>query len=142
MIDRAKPIALLLARVAIGAIFFIHGWMKLTEAGLAATTGGFEQMGIPLATLAAPAVTFLEIIGGIAIIIGAALPVAGTLLAIDMVGAIYFVHLGQGFSVERGGYEFVLALGAAALAVGFSGGGVLAVDTLLERRRTPETAGV
>ncbi|RBQ15050.1 hypothetical protein DP939_37235 [Spongiactinospora rosea] len=142
MIDRAKPVALLLARVAIGAVFFAHGWMKLTKAGLEATTGGFEQMGIPLATLAAPAVTFLEIIGGIAIIIGAALPVAGTLLAIDMVGAIFFVHLGKGFFVENGGYEFVLALAAGALAVGFSGGGALAVDTFLQERRTPETAGV
>lgn len=39
-----------------------------------------------------------------------------------------------------GGYELVLTLAAASLAVGFSGGGVLAVDGIWQRRR--ESAAV
>ncbi|WP_067168793.1 DoxX family protein [Microtetraspora niveoalba] len=132
---RLRPIALLIGRVGIGVVFLVHGWQKLATNGLSGTTAFFEQIGIPLPGLAAPAVTALELLGGAALILGVALPVAGTLLALDMLGAIAFVHGGNGFTVDKGGYEFVLALAAAALVIGFSGGGTLALDTLWTRRR-------
>ncbi|WP_084955306.1 DoxX family protein [Thermoactinospora rubra] len=141
MLDQARSIALLLARVALGVIFFVHGWMKFTTMGIAGTTAFFEQAGVPLAGLAAPAVAVLEVAGGIALILGAALPVVGVLLALDMAGAIVFVHLGNGFLADKGGYEFVLALAAGSLAVAFSGGGALAADSLW-RRRSRATAAV
>lgn len=140
MIDRARPIALLLARIAVGVIFLVHGYQKFADMGIAGTTKFFESAGIPLAGVAAPAVAVLEVAGGIALILGAALPIAGTLLALDMIGAIVFVHGSSGFGAGEGGYEFVLALAAASLAVGFTGGGALALDTLLGRRRTPAPA--
>ncbi len=37
--------------------------------------------------------------------------------------------------MAEGGYEFVLALAAASLAIGFTGGGALALDAVLGRRR-------
>ncbi|WP_067139691.1 DoxX family protein [Microtetraspora malaysiensis] len=137
MLTRIRPVALLIGRVGIGVIFLVHGWQKLTAMGLPGTTAFFEQIGIPLPGLAAPAVTVLELAGGAALILGAALPVAGTLLALDMLGAIAFVHGGNGFTVDKGGYEFVLALAVAAVAIGFSGGGTLALDTLWQRRGRP-----
>ncbi|MGW2154313.1 DoxX family protein [Nonomuraea sp. NPDC001699] len=136
MIDRARPIALLLARIAVGVIFLVHGYQKFADMGIAGTTKFFESAGIPLAGLAAPAVAVLEVVGGIALILGAALPVAGTLLALNMIGAVVFVHGANGFGAGDGGYEFVLALAAASLAVGFTGGGALSLDTVLDRRRT------
>ncbi|GAA2837785.1 DoxX family protein [Nonomuraea rubra] len=139
MVDQARPFALLLARVAIGVIFLVHGYQKFATMGIAGTTKFFESVGIPLAGLAAPAVAVLEVAGGLALILGAALPIAGTLLALDMLGAIAFVHGGNGLAGE-GGYEFVLALAAASLAVGFTGGGALALDRVLLRRRSPATA--
>lgn len=140
MIDQARSISLLLARVAIGVIFLVHGYQKFATMGLAGTTEFFESIGIPLPGVATPLVAALEVAGGIALILGVALPIAGTLLALDMVGAILFAHLSAGFSVAEGGYEFVLALAAASLAIGFTGGGALALDTLLGRRRTPASA--
>ncbi|MFF4778682.1 DoxX family protein [Microtetraspora fusca] len=137
MLARIRPVALLIGRVGIGIIFLVHGWQKLTTMGLSGTTAFFEQIGIPLPGLAAPAVTVLELAGGAALILGAALPVVGTLLALDMLGAIAFVHGGNGFTVDKGGYEFVLALAVAALAIGFSGGGTLALDALWQRRGRP-----
>ncbi|MGI5487950.1 DoxX family protein [Microtetraspora malaysiensis] len=137
MLTRIRPVALLIGRVGIGVIFLIHGWQKLTTMGLSGTTAFFEQIGIPLPGLAAPAVTVLELAGGAALILGAALPVVGTLLALDMLGAIAFVHGGNGFTVDKGGYEFVLALAVAAVAIGFSGGGTLALDTLWGKRGRP-----
>lgn len=140
MITQARSVALLLARVALGVIFLVHGYQKFATMGIAGTTQFFESVGIPLAGVAAPLVAVLEVAGGLALILGTALPVVGTLLAVDMVGAIIFVHLANGFAVDKGGYEFVLALAAGALAVGFSGGGALALDGLLQRRRTPASA--
>ncbi|GAA4230277.1 putative oxidoreductase [Streptosporangium album] len=144
MLDRVRPIALLVARIAIGVIFSVHGWQKFTTMGLDGTTAFFDSAGIPLAGVAAPVVAVLELIGGIALVLGAALPVAGTLLALDMVGAIVFVHGANGFAADKGGYEFVLALAAGSLAIAFSGGGALAVDSLWQRRRVsaPVSASV
>ncbi|MEU9835730.1 DoxX family protein [Streptosporangium sp. NPDC048047] len=142
MLDRIRPFALLLGRIGIGVIFLVHGWQKFTTMGISGTTAFFEQVGIPLPGLAAPAVAVLEVVGGIAFIVGAALPVFGVLLALDMAGAIVFVHGANGFAADKGGYEFVLALAAAALAIGFSGGGALAVDGLWRRGRRTEAVTV
>ncbi|MGR6921655.1 DoxX family protein [[Actinomadura] parvosata] len=139
MVDQARPIVLLLARVAIGVIFLVHGYQKFATMGIAGTTKFFESVGIPLAGLAAPAVAVLEVAGGLALILGVALPIAGTLLALDMLGAIAFVHGSNGLAGD-GGYEFVLALAAASLAVGFTGGGALALDRVLFGRRSAATA--
>ncbi|MEV5324227.1 DoxX family protein [Nonomuraea sp. N2-4H] len=135
MVDQARPVVLLVARVAVGVIFLVHGYQKFATMGIAGTTEFFESVGIPLAGVAAPAVAALEVLGGLALILGAALPIAGILLALDMVGAIVFVHGANGLAGE-GGYEFVLALAAASLAVGFTGGGAFALDNVLLRRRS------
>ncbi|GAA3145839.1 DoxX family protein [Nonomuraea salmonea] len=134
MVDQGRPVVLLLARVAVGVIFLVHGYQKFATMGIEGTTKFFESVGIPLAGVAAPAVAALEVLGGLALILGVALPVAGSLLALDMLGAIVFVHGSNGLAGE-GGYEFVLALAAASLAVGFTGGGAFALDNVLLRRR-------
>ncbi|GAA3663317.1 hypothetical protein GCM10022224_029120 [Nonomuraea antimicrobica] len=141
MVDQARPVVLLLARIAIGAIFLVHGYQKFATMGIAGTTKFFESVGIPLAGVAAPAVAALEVVGGVALILGAALPIVGVLLALDMLGAIAFVHGANGLTGESG-YELVLALAAASLAVGFTGGGALALDRAILRRRStaPVTA--
>ncbi|GAA0847893.1 DoxX family protein [Streptosporangium amethystogenes subsp. fukuiense] len=139
MLDQVRPYALLLARVGIGVVFLVHGLQKFVTMGLAQTTAFFDSLGIPLANVAAPAVAALEVVGGVALILGAALPVFGTLLVLNMLGAIVFAHAAAGFSVSEGGYEFVLALAAGTLAIAFSGGGALAVDGLRQGRRRPVT---
>ncbi|MDP9841488.1 DoxX family protein [Streptosporangium lutulentum] len=135
MFDTLRLGALLLARIGIGAIFLFHGIQKFTTTGIAGVATFFESVGVPLPGVAAPGVAALEVVGGIALILGAALPVFGTLLALDMIGAIVFVHGMNGFVVENGGFEFVLALAAGSLAVGFGGGGAFAVDGMLRQRR-------
>jgi putative oxidoreductase len=141
MFDHARSVAALAGRVIIGVIFVVHGWMKVADIGLGATAASFEDAGIPLAGIAGPGVAFLELAGGAALVIGAALPVFACLLALDMLGAIVFVHGSHGFSSERGGYEYVLALAAGCLLIAFSGGGALAVDGLWRRRREALTGG-
>ncbi|MFF5207403.1 DoxX family protein [Streptosporangium sp. NPDC000396] len=50
MLDRVRPVALLLGRIGIGAIFLVHGWQKFTTMGIGGTTALFESAGVPAAT--------------------------------------------------------------------------------------------
>jgi putative oxidoreductase len=134
-------VALLIARIAIGVVFVAHGWQKLSTNGLDATSKAFQMMGVPAPGVSALYATFVELIGGAALILGALMPIAGLLLFLDMAGALLTVHIDKGLFVDKGGYELVLALGGAALALAVAGGGRYGVDGLLARR-TPETASV
>ncbi|MGH8877318.1 MAG: DoxX family protein [Stackebrandtia sp.] len=140
MIARIQPFSLLLIRLVAGAVFIMHGWQKLSTQGLPATAEGMEQMGVPSPTLAAYYATFVELIGGAALVLGALLPLAGVLLTADMVGALIFVHAPEGFFLPAG-YEFVVVLAAVSLGIGFSGGGALAVDSLIPGLRAKTTTG-
>jgi putative oxidoreductase len=116
-----KDVAALIGRIGIGIVFVAHGWQKWTEYGLAGTAGSFEKMGVPLPSVSAAFAATVELVGGLALIAGVALPIVGLLLAVDMLGAWVLVHLPNGLLGE-GGAELVIVLGAAALALGFNGG--------------------
>lgn len=118
-------------RVVVGFLFAAHGWQKYNEWTIAGTQAAFGQMGIPAAALAAPAVATLELAGGIALIIGLfARPIAA-LLTLNMLGALVLVHLTAGVFVQAGGFELVLLLGAAALAIALVGPGRISADHAL-----------
>ena len=114
-------LALLLLRVVLGIVMLVHGVPKLLHFGGIAQ--GFAGMGIPAPTLAALFATLAEAGGGVLMLLGVATDVAGLLLAIDMLGAIIFVHAAKGFSAGNGGYEFPLVLLTMALAIAFAGPG-------------------
>ncbi|MEV0678271.1 DoxX family protein [Actinosynnema sp. NPDC050436] len=128
-----RDVAALIGRIGVGVVFIAHGWQKLTEWGLDGTAQAFQGMGVPLPTVSAWFSALVELGGGALLVAGAALPVVGVLLAIDMAGALLIVHLPNGL-LGQGGYELVLALGVAALALGFNGGS-LTVDRLVRRSR-------
>ena|SRR5829696_7936324 len=145
-------LALLVARVALGVVFVAHGAQKLFTFGLAGTTEAFAGMGVPAPQAAALFAALVELLGGAALLVGAAVPVVGLLLALDMVGALLLVHAPNGVFIENGGFELVAALGAGALVLAVTGAGTLSVDHLVARlvrgrRAAPspavrETAGV
>lgn len=130
-----RSIALLVARVLLGIIFIFHGWQKLHTNGIAGTKAFFESVNVPAPGFSAYFATWVELIGGIMLILGLALPIVAILLVIDMIGAIATVHWDLGFWNTDGGYEFPLALIAGLLAVGFANAGVFAVDNYLLRGR-------
>lgn len=125
----------LILRVVVGVTFFMHGWQKLNEWTIAGTTASFIKMGIPAPEFMAPAITWLELIGGILLILGVATRLLGLLFAANMVGAIALVHGSAGFYAANGGYEFALLLGGAALALIFTGAGIFAIDSIFTRRK-------
>lgn len=128
-------VALLVLRVVLGFILAAHGWQKFFQYTLGGATASFEQMGVPLASVVAPAVATLELAGGIALVLGVLTRVAAALLAVDMLGALFLVHLSAGIFVDNGGYELVAILAAAAAALVLAGPGAYSVDRFIFARK-------
>ena len=121
---------LLVLRVVTGIIFIMHGWQKFVL-GDPATTESFTAMGVVLPELMAPFIAGLELIGGIALVLGLLSRPIAVLLVVDMVVALFLVHLPNGFFAAVGGYEFVLALAAMSATIALAGPGKFAIDGLL-----------
>lgn len=126
-------VALLVSRVALGVILLAHGWQKLNEWTLAGTAGAFGDMGIPAPTVAATFATGVEIIGGIALIIGILTPVVAVLNMVNLLGALLLVHAQNGVFVTGNGFELVLALSAGLATIAILGAGKFSTDGLLGR---------
>ncbi len=126
-------LGLTILRVIIGIIFLAHGAQKFFEYSIPGTIGAFTQMGVPLANIAAPLVATVELVGGLALVLGVFTRPVAALLAIDMLAALFLVHLSAGFFLPSG-YEFVLALAAAVIALTLTGPGAFALDNLLPKR--------
>ncbi len=124
-------LALLVLRVVLGIIMIYHGWPKLTNLG--GTIEGFSGMGLPLPAVAAFFSMVAEFFGGLLLLAGVLTDVAGLLIAIDMLGAITFVHAKNGFSNADGGFEFPLALLAIAVALALAGPGRYAAGRPADR---------
>ncbi|MFK3677600.1 DoxX family protein [Microbacterium sp. NPDC090218] len=133
----AASMGLLALRIVVGAIFAAHGAQKIFEFTIPGTIGSFAGMGVPLAEIAAPAVAFLELVGGILLILGFLTRPVGILLTLDMAFALVLVHLPAGLWVGEGGYEFVAVLGVAALALALTGAGRFSIDGAFLRGRAP-----
>jgi len=132
-------VAALAARAGIGVVFVFHGWQKI-EVGVTATGRDLHESGVPASTTAAVYSTFVELLGGVALIVGLGLPVAGLLLFLDMAGAFVFVNGQNGLFVGSAdaahqGFELVLVLGLASLIFALGAGGNLTLDRRLSSRR-------
>ena len=121
-------LGLTLVRIIVGVVFLVHGSQKLFVFGLGGITGFFTQAGIPLPMVAAPVVTFVEFLGGIALILGVFTRIAAILIAIDMMGAIAFVHGKNGFFLPTG-YEYALTLLVLNIALAIGGPGEYAIES-------------
>ncbi|CAM05653.1 putative oxidoreductase [Saccharopolyspora erythraea NRRL 2338] len=121
MEQRARDLTVLLARLVVGATFLAHAYQKFVINGIDDVATGFGKMGLPAPAVAAWFTALVEVCGGLALILGVLLPVAGVLLAAVMIGALATAHLSSGFFATDGGFEYVLVLAAVSLALGFSG---------------------
>jgi putative oxidoreductase len=132
-IRTVRDVTLLVGRVTLGIVFVAHGWTKHTN-GIEPTAARFESWSVPAPTLSAYIATYLELVGGSALILGLMTPVAALLLCSTMIGAIFTAHAGGGFSLRDNGYEYVLTLAAFCLVIAAHGSGKFGLDALLVRR--------
>jgi putative oxidoreductase len=131
---KLRDVGLALIRIILGVVFLAHGYLKFFKMGMDGVVGFFTSLGIPAPTVAAWVVTMLEMVGGLALILGIFTPVLAALFAVEMAGVIYFAKRGQGFFAPKG-FELELTLLVASLALALSGPGAFSLDKVFRRRR-------
>jgi putative oxidoreductase len=131
-LEGLERLAVLILRLCLGFIFVMHGSQKMLGAfggpGVEAFAGSLAKMGVEPSLPLAWVVAITEFVGGICIILGLLTRFWAAGLVIDMGVAVAKVHLANGFFVNKGGYEFALALGVMALVVVLTGPGSPSVD--------------
>jgi len=129
MIDtRLAPYGALGLRVALGAMFIAHAWLKIAVFTPAGFAGFLGQVGLP-AFLAWP-IILAELLGGLAILAGFYGRYVSLALLPVLLGALV-VHAPNGwlFTAANGGWEYPAFLALAALAHGLIGDGALALKS-------------
>ncbi len=133
----------LILRLFLGAIFFPHGAQKALGLfggyGFSGTLGFFTQkMGMPV--VIALLVIAAEFLGSIGLITGFLTRLSAFGIASVMTGAIFMVHLPNGFFMnwtgkQAGeGFEFHLLAIGIALVLMITGGGGLSIDGLIAQK--------
>jgi putative oxidoreductase len=129
----------LVIRISLGAIFFAHGAQKMLGwwggAGFSGTVEAFTKQGMPAPM--AMLVIAAEFFGSLGVFFGCLTRLAAFGIAAVMTGAIFLVHLQNGFFLNwfnvpgRGhGIECNLAYLAMAVSLMLAGAGPLSIDAL------------
>lgn len=129
-LEKLKPLALLLLRLAVGIIFVYHGYPKLFTHERE-TMQGFAHMGFP--SYFAYIAGVLEFFGGFLLIAGLFTRVAGLLLAGEMAVALWKVHMILLEPLAVHNYEFPLMMAVGSFALAALGAGVISFDQALFR---------
>ncbi len=119
-------------RAIVGLAYVFHGLMKF-DLGAA---GWMGPHGFAPAWLQA-VVTFVELFGGVALILGLFTPLAAVLLSIDMIVAILRVHIPAGGHFVGGRASFEIPLVYLVVLVGLlvAGPGAYSLDAAIFKRR-------
>ncbi len=119
-------------RVALAAIFVISGLAKLADPGT--TQGYIASAGLPFPMLAYWDAAALEILGGLALIVGWKTRAAAAALAVFSIAAAIFFH--SQFSDQNQTVHFLknIAIAGGLLQVAAFGAGAISADARTRRR--------
>ena len=128
MIDtRTAPYAILLLRLALGALFLAHAGLKIFVFTPAGTAAFFTSLGLP-GGLAYVTIVW-EVLGALALILGVWPRIVAAAMIPVLLGAIASVHAAAGFwfTNANGGWEYPAfwALTLAVVALAGDGAGTL-----------------
>jgi putative oxidoreductase len=134
-------------RLIVGYGFMVHGFAKLTR-GPESFATILHALGVPAPHFMARATILIELLGGLAVILGAFVTLVSLPMAALLLVAIFTVHLPYGFSSIKlvsvspagaqfgpPGYECNLLYLACLAALVLGGSGPLSIDGALRRWR-------
>lgn len=147
VIKNIEQWAVLPLRLIVGYGFMAHGYAKLVN-GPDHFAANLQALGVPIPTMMSWATIFVELGGGMAVLLGALIPLVSIPMAIVLLTAIFTVHLPYGFSsiklqavnadgIKFGppGYEVGLLYLACLGTLIMAGAGPLSFDGWLRRRK-------
>jgi putative oxidoreductase len=121
--NSALPV--LAARILLSVLFILAGYAKLT--GLEGTAGWFGSIGLPMPTVTAVAAGLIELLGGLAILVGFQTRLVAIVLAIFTLAATAIAHLdfsqaGNALMLQKnlaitGGFLLLAVLGAGTWSI-------------------------
>jgi putative oxidoreductase len=141
LMGTSNDVAFTTLRLVLGVVFLAHGSQKMLGwfggFGFHATMALFTHMGMPapLALL----IICTEFFGGLGLVLGLLTRIASLGVAGLMIGAIFMVHLPNGFFMnwmgnQKGeGVEYHLLVLAMAAALLLRGGGAFSLDRALTK---------
>jgi putative oxidoreductase len=134
-------------RLIVGYGFIAHGYAKFSR-GPETFAVVLHTIGTPIPLPLAWLTTLVEMIGGLAVMIGAFVPMVSLPMAVVLLTALFTIHLPYGFfSVKlvevtangtkfgSVGYEIILLYLAGLTALVLGGAGPLSIDRWRSRRR-------
>jgi putative oxidoreductase len=138
-----RDIALLIARVGLGGILILHGWIRWQGQGqgVQKQIDYLTQFGTPYPEVAAWGGILLELVGGIFLVVGALTPFVALAVLVEQILIIAYTNWYRGPDLVSsdgtyaGGYEYNLALALIALLLVVFGAGRIAVDQLFRRKK-------
>ena len=121
------PYAALLLRVSLGILFLAHVGLKIFVFTVPGFVGYFGSLGLP--AVLAYAILALELLGGIALILGIYAPLVALPLALEILATIALVHGANGwlFTNKGGGWEYPALWAAGLICVYLLGDGAAAL---------------
>ena len=124
-----KNLILLILRLVLAYGFASPALLKINY--LKETILWFESMSIPFPVLAAYLVSGVESIGIVLLVLGLLTRYISILLSCVMLGAIFFVHLSNGFSAANNGFEIPLYYLLFLMFIASVGAGKYSLDRVL-----------
>jgi putative oxidoreductase len=125
-------LGMLVVRLALGPMLFVHGWNKVAGAGgIQGTTRWFDGMGLRPARLHARLAAATEVGAGVLVTLGLLTGLASAAFVGLMAVATLTDHRGKGYFVFRGGWEYTLLIGMVAVGLAAAGPGAWSLDALL-----------
>lgn len=133
-----NDVGLLVLRLGVAAVFIAHGWGDVVEAGVSTNVQNYQDAGIPLAAVSAPFTAYLQLFGGILFLFGVLTRLISAGFVVVMVGALFFVHLGESLVMgqDGSGAGFAFIMCAASIALLLTGPGRFSIDYVFTRRLT------
>lgn len=131
----AIDLALLVFRCAIGAVMIAHGYRHIFGGGkIEGTAGWFESLGMKPGIFHAWLASLAELAGGACLVLGFLTPLGGAAVIGTMTVALVTNHFRNGFFIfyKGEGYEYVMTLVAAGLALAVVGPGQWSLDNALD----------
>lgn len=128
-------LALLVFRCGIGAVMLAHGLNHIYGGGKIEGTGRwFASLGMKPGIVHAWLASLTEVVGGVLLVLGLLMPVAGATVIGVMLVALVTNHRGNGFFIFRPGegWEYVMTLTLCGLVLSVLGAGEWGLDHVLE----------
>lgn len=121
-----SDLGLLILRLGLAYVFIAHSYQKLSSPQM--TAKFFGHLGLPFPLEFMYFICGVEMLGGILMLLGLWVELAGLFLAADMLGVILIVRSGPMAHGILAGHDFEFTLLLAALAIALIGAGNYALQ--------------